>query len=121
MSTSDTLRLLRMRIKNNRALNTAIQNSVSGDTAVEPTTGINTVDIFNTDQTGDYNFLADVHDIMRQYLSDDAFIGELANSVGDIAVKEFVLNYQLTYLPKLKKIEGQRFNKKLFSIFFKIC
>jgi hypothetical protein len=115
MSTSDTLSFIRARIKNQRNLSKAIQNIQPSEP--EPSTQINQVDVFNPNQTGDYDFKSDFKAIMTQYINDPSTIDELALEIGDVGIREFVLNYQ-SYIPKLKKIEGQRFNKKLFFNFF---
>jgi hypothetical protein len=115
----DNLRLIKARLRNQKLVANALTNQQGEDQGVAPDTLVNPVQLYHqTDETTlDASLEQYFKDIMRQYISDDNIIDDLFKEIGPVAGKEFVLNYN-NYIPKLKQIEGQRFNKsKLFALF----
>src|SRR5690348_12093237 len=79
---------------------------------------IKPVDIYHDARSPDDMLLTDFRNIMIQYLSDMEVVDDLFTDIGSDAAREFVINYN-TYLPRLKKLEGQKFDQRKFFAIFK--
>jgi hypothetical protein len=123
-NTSDALRLLKIRLNNQKLSALAITNQfanqnenndgVVADSTVDP------VQLYQDATGNDFTITLYQHfiDLLKKYVSDPALIDDLFQEVGLSGAQEFVLNFN-NYAPKLKKVEGQRFNRSTFIVFFK--
>jgi PKD repeat protein len=118
---NDNLRFIKAKLQSQKLVKKAILGiQPTEQTDQQPDHLIQQVQLYN--QTSDTDFENSIQqsfsDIMRQYISDEQLIADLFHEIGNASAQEFVLNYN-AYIPKLKKIEGQRLNKSKLFAFFK--
>jgi hypothetical protein len=114
MATANNLRILQQKIKNGSLLTRALLNSGEMPPTDEDNV-VKQVDVFDNPITDDYR--PDFMSILKQYIPDDNIINAIANAIGVVGLKEFVLNYN-SYKLKLQSIEGHRFSKDRLISFF---